>query len=115
MTIGAFRSNVRGYWQSEVLRGLLFMTLLAAAAPPTLFVARRLDRVGFDALAVVVVVVSYSVIAALMFYVLAPMRTKHLRKLRGDCHICGKLLLGKRSQAVIASGRCPDCGSRILE
>jgi len=115
MTINGFRSNVRGYWRSELLRGGLLMVLFGAAALPTIFAARRVERVGFDALAIVVVSVSYAVIAALMFYVLAPMRRKHLRKLQGDCPTCGKLLLGKRSRAVIVSGRCPDCGSQIVE
>jgi hypothetical protein len=98
-----------------MLRGALFMALLGAASLSTLFVIRRVDRVGFDALAVVVVSASYAVIAALMFYVLAPMRKKHLLRLHADCPTCGKLLLGKRSQAVLGSGRCPDCGSQIID
>ncbi|SPE59895.1 hypothetical protein SBV1_3520008 [Verrucomicrobia bacterium] len=115
MTIDDFTSSLRSYWRSELLRGALFMALLGATSLPTVFVVRRLDRAGFDTIAVVAVSVSYAVIAALMFYVLAPMRRKYLRKLQGDCPTCGKLLLGKRSRAVIASGRCPDCGSQILQ
>jgi len=90
------------------------MCLLGLAALPTLFVVARLDRAGLDTASLVVVSVSYAVTAALMFYVLAPMRRKYLRKLNGDCPSCGKLLLGKRSQAVLTSGRFPDCGSQVL-
>ena len=115
MTIADFRSKVRGFRRAELLRGGVFLALLGAAAFPTLFVARQFDRVGFDAMAVVVVVLSYAVIAALMFHVLAPLRRMQMRKLQGNCPACGKLLMGERSRAVLASGKCPDCGRQILE
>ena len=115
MTLDTFRANVRGYRKSEFLRGTLFVCLLGAAALPALFVASRLDRVGFDTVSVVAVSASYAVIAALMFYVLAPMRRKHLRKLQGECPACGRLLLGRHSRTVMASGRCPDCESQVIQ
>ena len=115
MTLDTFKSNVRSYRKSEFLRGALFFCLLGGAALPTLFVASRLDRVGFDTISVVVVSVSYAVIAVLMFYVLAPMRQKHLRKLQEGCPACGRMLLGRHSRVVITSGRCPDCGKQVIE
>jgi DNA-directed RNA polymerase subunit RPC12/RpoP len=114
MTIETFRSSVRGYRRSEWARGALFFGLLASASFPVLFVERRLDRMTFDTVAVVVLSVSYTVIAAAMFYVLAPMRRRRLKKLQGNCPTCGKLLLGRHSGEVMKSGQCPDCGSRIF-
>jgi predicted RNA-binding Zn-ribbon protein involved in translation (DUF1610 family) len=114
MTLNTFKSNVRAYRISEILRGALFFCLLGAAALPTFFVASRSDRGGFDNISVLVVSASYAVIAALMFYVLAPMRRKHLRWLQGQCSSCGRLLLGRHARAVLATGRCPDCGNQVF-
>lgn len=115
MTLDTFKSKVSSYWKLEMLRGALFIILMAAAAIPTMFVARRLDRAGFDAIAIAVVSLSYLIIAALMFYVLSPLRQKHLRKLRAECPSCGRLLLGKHATSVIATGRCPTCGNQVLQ
>lgn len=90
------------------------MALMGAAAFPTMFVVRRLDAVGFDATSVAVVSASYTVIAVLMFYVLSPMRQRHLRKLQAGCPTCGRLLLGKHANSVIATGRCPACGNQVV-
>ena len=97
MTLDTFKSKVSSYWKLEMLRGALFMVLMAAAAVPTLFVVRRLDRAGFDATAIAVISVSYMIIAVLMFYVLSPLRQKHLGKLQAECPTCGRLLLGKHA------------------
>ena len=115
MTLDTFKSNVRGYRKSEFLRGTFFFCLMGAAALPIKFMLSRLDRVGFDTISVLVVSVSFTLIAALMFYVLAPMRRKHLQKLQGECPHCGRLLLGQHSRPVMASGRCPDCGGQVIE
>ena len=115
MTLDTFKSNVRTYWKLEVLRGVIFLALMGAAAFPTQFVVRRLDAVGFDATSVAVVSASYTLIAALMFYVLSPMRQRHLRRVQAACPACGKVLLGQHSQSVIATGRCPACGSQVLQ
>jgi DNA-directed RNA polymerase subunit RPC12/RpoP len=115
MTLEDFKSHVRDYRRFELLRGVLFFGLLFGLAFPTLFVGRRIDRVGFDALAITIISVSYIAVAILMFYVLAPMRRKQLSKLRGECPACGRLLLGKSSHAVMDTGRCPHCSSQILQ
>src|SRR4051794_29952020 len=88
MTLEDFKSHVRDYRRFELLRGVLFFFLLFSLAFPTLFVGRRIDRIGFDAIAIAVISISYVVVAVLMFYVLAPMRRKHLSKLRGECPAC---------------------------
>ena len=115
MTLEHFKSHVRDYRRFELLRGVLFFGLLFRLAFPTLFVGQRIDRVGFDSLAVVVMSVSYTVVAVLMFHVLAPMRRKHLSKLHGECPASGRLLLGKYSHAVMDTGRCPHCSSQVLQ
>lgn len=115
MTLVTFKSKVSSYWKLEMFRGALFMMLMGAAAVPTLFVVRRLDRGGFDATAMGVLSVSYMIIAVFMFYVLSPLRQKHLRKLQAECPACGRLLLGKRANAVIATGRCPACGNQVVQ
>lgn len=114
MTLDDFNSKVRDYRRFELLRGVLFCCLLLSLAFPTLFVGKRIDRAGFDGMAVTVISASYGAIAALMFYVLAPMRRKHLRKLHGECPTCGRLLLGSYSGKVIDTGRCPNCKSQVL-
>lgn len=115
MTVEGFRSNVKGYRRSERVRGALFIASLGVASLPTMFVLRRLDRVGFDTVAAIVVSVSYATLAAVMFYVLVPMRRTYLEKLQGNCPACGKLLLGRRSRAVMIRGQCPDCGRQVLQ
>jgi hypothetical protein len=115
MTLEDFKLHVRDYRRFELLRGVLFFCLLFSLAVPTLFVGRRIDRVGFDVIAIAVITVSYVVVAVLMFYVLAPMRRKHLSKLQGECPACGRLLLGKFSRPVMDTGRCPNCSSQVLQ
>ena len=73
MTLEDFQSHVRDYRLFEWRRGILFLCLLFSLAFPTLFVGRRIDRVGFDAIAIAVISVSYVIVAVLMFYVLVPM------------------------------------------
>jgi hypothetical protein len=115
MTLDTFKSAVRSYWRLEILRGTLFMALLGVAAFPTIFVVRRLDVAGFDGTTVAVVSASYMVIAALMFYVVSPLRKRHLERLRAGCPACSRMLLGRHSQSVITTGRCPACGSQVLQ
>src|SRR5262245_60087784 len=110
MTVEAFNSCVTTYRRSEILRGALFMALMGAAAFPPLFIVGRLDTAGFDSTSIIVVLSSYLAIAALMFYVLSPMRKRYLQKLHADCPACGRLLLGKHAQSVMATRRCPSCG-----
>jgi len=115
MNLDTFKANVDKHWRLEVLRGALFMMLMGAAALPTVFVVRRLDHAGFDAPAIGVVSVSYMIIAAFMFYNMSPIRQKQLRQLHAECPTCDRLLLGKHSGSVIATGRCPVCGSQVLQ
>src|SRR6266478_4562800 len=115
MTLETFKSNVGSYRRFEILRGGLFMALMGAAAAPTMFAVRRLDRVGFDAASVLVVSASYTLIVVLMLFVLFPMRKRYLRKLQAECPGCGRLLLGKQARSVIAFGQCPTCGTQVLQ
>jgi hypothetical protein len=70
---------------------------------------------AFDTVAIMVLAVSFILIAAAMFYVLVPMRRRFLGKLQGNCPTCGELLLGRRSRVVTKSGQCPSCGGRIVD
>jgi hypothetical protein len=115
MTLETFRAKVSRYRKFDVLRGAVFMGLIASTAFPAMFVIRRSDGHGFDATCVAVVLGSYTVIAALMFYILLPMRQRHLRRMQAGCPACGKLLIGQHSHKVLATGRCPACGSQVLE
>ncbi len=115
MTLETFRAKVSSYRKFEVLRVAAFMGLIACTAFPTMFVIRRLDGHGFDTTCVAVVFGSYTVIAGLMFYVLSPMHQRHLRRMQAGCPACGKLLVGQHSQKVLVTGRCPACGSKVLE
>jgi hypothetical protein len=114
MILEAFKSRVRDYRRSELLRGSLFICLLSCIAPPVLFVGFRADRVGFDGVSAAVIAVSFSVIGSLLYFVVVPMRRKRIRELQGECSVCGRLLLGKHSTAVVTTGRCPNCGSQVL-
>jgi hypothetical protein len=115
MNLDTFKSSVRSYWRLEILRGAMLVALMGAPAFPTAFVVRRLEVAGFDATSIVIVSASYAVIAALMFYVLSPMRKSQLRRMEAGCPACGRLLLGRLSRTVIATGRCPACGRQVLE
>jgi hypothetical protein len=111
----SFKLNLSSYWKWEILRGGLFLVLMGAAAVPTIFAVRRSDSMGFDTTSIIVVSASYAVIAVLMYYVLVPLRKRCLRKLQAECLGCGRLLLGKHSDSVLATGRCPVCGNRVVQ
>jgi len=115
MTLDCLKAKIASYRKLEFLHGTVFMMLLVTILFPTLFVIKRVDRAGFDSVCVSVISVSYGIIAALMFYVLARFGQKHLRRLEGNCPGCGGLLLGRASCAVIATNRCPRCGTQVLQ
>jgi hypothetical protein len=114
MTPEAFKKKIGSYWKLELLRGALFTILLGSSTFPTLFVAKRSERVGFDSLCVTVISVSYGIIAALMFCLLARFGQKTRRNLQGHCPECGRFLLGKASRRVLETNRCPGCGTQVL-
>jgi len=87
---------------------------LALILLPVSFLSDRVDRVGFDAAAVVVTAVSFPVIAAIMFYGVARYPQRRRRELGLTCPHCQKALVGLSSQIVIATGRCGFCGARFL-
>jgi hypothetical protein len=115
MTLPDFKSHVTAYRRFEWLQVVLFFCLLFSLAVPTLFVARRIDHFGFDFTAIAVISVSYVVVAVLLFYVLVPMRRKHLSNLQGECPACCRMLLGRHSHIVMDTGRCPRCSRQILQ
>lgn len=115
MTLEEFKLHVRDYRRFELLRGVLFFSLLFSMALPTVLIARRADNVGFDAVAIAVTVVSCIVVTALMFYVVARMGRKRLNRSQGECPACGRFLIGKYSHVVMKRGQCPRCNSQILQ
>jgi cytochrome c biogenesis protein CcdA len=114
MTLDGFKAKQSSYRKLEMARGTLFTTLLLSLLVPMLFVAKRLDRSGFDSISVAMIAVSYALIAALMFFALARFGQKTRRELEGNCPGCGRFLLGKASRAVVATHHCPRCGMQLL-
>ena len=114
MTLEDFNTKRQAYRRSQVVPGLVFFALLSAAAIVTVFTAKRIDQFGFDTISMVVLAVSYPVIALLMYYVLAWIPRRRLLQLGLTCPTCGARLNGFNPQ-VIATGRCGNCGTQVLE
>jgi hypothetical protein len=114
MTPESFKEKIASYWKLELLRGALFAILLGSSTFPTLYVAKRSEQVGFDSVCVTIISVSYGIIAALLFHVLARFGQKTRRNLQGHCPGCGRFLLGRSSRCVLETDRCLGCGTQVV-
>ena len=115
MTLEDFKAKGKVYQRFETIRGLAFFALILAAGISTVFVGKRVDKIGFDTICIVVLAVSYPLIAALMFYVMALLPQRRLRQLGLTCPTCKARLIGHASQGVATTGRCGSCGCQVLE
>jgi ribosomal protein S27E len=116
MNIDEFRTKAKIYRRFEILSGFVFIALIGVAGLPTLFIAKRVDTLGFDALCVWVTCISFPAIAVLMFYFLARFPKQRARRLGLTCPSCGRALVAfTTTQVVIATGRCGFCGAQMLE
>ena len=115
MTLEDFKSSLKTYRRFQVVCGLIFYALLFAVAFPTVFVGKRIDQFGLDITSIVILAVSYPLVALLMFYVMAWLPKRRLRQLGLICPTCRKQLIGLASQDVIATGRCGFCGGQVFD
>jgi DNA-directed RNA polymerase subunit RPC12/RpoP len=115
MTLGDLQAKRKAYRQFQVVPVMAFFGLLGAAGIVTVFVAKRIDKVGLDAPCIAVLAVTYALIAALMYYVMGAIPRRRLLQLGLTCPTCGARLLGRSNQQVTATGHCGSCGTRVLE
>jgi len=113
MTLEEFQAKRKAYRRTQVLPGFTSLALFGVGGIVTGFVAKRMDRVGFDAICVALTVGSYALIALLMFYLLARIPRRRLLELGLICTKCDARLNSGFNREVVATGRC-SCGNQVL-
>jgi len=93
---------------------MAFFALLCVSGIPVVFVGHRIDKFGLDSVSIIVLSLSFPMIAELMYYVLATLPQRQLRQLGLTCPNCGVRLLGFNAE-VVARGLCRCCGRQVLE
>ncbi len=114
MTLEDFRAKTKYYRRLEFVSVTIFVALMSLACMATISVGKRIDRFGFDTTCILILAVSYPLVAALMYYFMAIQPKRQLRQLGLTCPTCKARLTGFSSQVVIASEHCGHCGSHVL-
>jgi hypothetical protein len=115
MSVEDFRRATKAYRRFEIMSGGALFALLCGASFATLFVVKRIDHAGLDTTSIVLLAVSYPMIAVLMFWVMARLPQRWLRERGLTCPACKARLIGSKSRAVVATGHCGVCGHQVLE
>jgi hypothetical protein len=94
---------------------LIYFFTVSGVSVEIIFLCKRIaSHVGFDAVSIIIILVSIPVIAVLMFYAIA-IPDRRLRQLGLICPTCGGRLDGVASWQVIKTGCCGICGGKVLE
>ena len=115
MTLVGYKLALKKNQFQEVGRGILFILGFMVAGGLVIPLAKRIDKVGLDFWCLVFLIVWISVFAPFLFYVLARLPRKQLRRLGLLCPNCRKRLTGISAQVVIATGKCGGCGVMYLD
>jgi hypothetical protein len=114
MTLNEFKTAIQMYRKRELRSALLFLLGLIGLGFPASYVEERAKTVGFDIWNILVLVIGFSLFGGLMFYSMARLPQKYIKRLGLVCPACQKQLLGFSSQIVVATGKCGHCGSQFL-
>jgi hypothetical protein len=113
--ISDFKSRLKIYQRVLLRTVLIYFFTVNGVIVEIIFLSKRINsHFGFDAISIIVILVSIPVIAVLMFYAIA-MPDRRLHQLGLICPTCGGPLAGKASWAVIKTGCCGICGGKVLE